>query len=400
MAAAVVMEPPQHTHSAWPSRSSMDAFSESGGAGTGAGSVGGCFNVELALGSANSLLSGPLDSPSPPASPPIDSVVSAACSSPGDLSPARASYLHTLLKRFPCPTRSNLSSLTGLVLESAVQHSSQSIVNALLLPHSPWLPSLYRLCGQLELEADVSALQSLFALLVAIVNLHDSQLLSLLFDRQHALHSLTVLEYDPAIIAHLASSNQPDQLTLPLRRHCHAMRNSHCLSLPLDNGQPHSDDADGGDGHSGGGGCGSGQGSSSDSVNECMHHLHRLEYAKDVVLLSHLDDPTTATLSQLCAQQRVQVIHQVQRDTTVHQLCRAMHVAADAMHEAQRHQAAQNTEGAVVSCQPVSGYSGSSGQYGMRLCTADDSRAGYQPGNARCSDFTHFLSSLSWMSLL
>ena len=277
-----------------------------------------------------------LDSVSPPASPPLESVVSAAYSSElGGLSPARATYLQTLLKRFPCPNRSNVSELQSLVLESAVHHSSQSIVNALLLPSSPWLPSLYSLCAQLERDEELSGLQTLFTLLVSVVNLHDSELLSLLFDSQHGLHSLTVLEYDPAIVAHVTQSAQ---LTLPLRRHHHALRHSHCLSLHFSSAQQPA--------HSGSDGSiedSSSGGDSFDSVGECLHQLHRLEYAKDVVLLSHLDDATAATLSQLCSQQRLRVIHHVQRDTTVHRLCRAVHVAADAILNAQRRYAANGT---------------------------------------------------------
>ena len=286
-----------------------------------------------------------LDALSSPASPPLDPIVGAGrSSSSGELSPARASYLQTLLKRFPCPTRANVSELQSLVLESAAHHSSQSIVNAVLLPSSPWLPSLYSLCALLECESDVLGLQGLFALLVGLVNLHDIQLLSLLFDSQHALHSLTVLEYDPAIVSYLS---QAAQLKLPLRRHWNAMRDSHCLNLHFSSqhsqSQPQPQQQHSATSHGSGiGNHGSGAnsewedgGSSSESVSQCLHLLHRLHYAKDVVLMSHLDDPTAATLSQLCSQQRVHVIHQLQRDTTVHQLCRAIHVAADAIHNAE-----------------------------------------------------------------
>ena len=280
-------------------------------------------------------LLGSLDSFSPPASPPLESVVSGGgCSSEGGsgLSPARATYLHTLLKRFPCPSQSNMSELLGLVLESAVHHSSQSIVNAILLPSSPWLPCLYQLCAQLEADDDVSELQALFSLLVAVVNLHDSQLLSVLFDARHALHTLTVLEYDPAIVQHLRHSKQ---LRLPLRRHWQALRDSHCVSLPF-HAQQQQQTSSGGLRD---------DGSLAESVSDCLHQLHRLQYAKDVVLLAHLDDPTAATLSQLCSQQRLHVIHAVQRDTTVHQLCRGIHVAADAIHSAQLQYAVDTPEG-------------------------------------------------------
>ena len=325
---------------------SPDSRGVAGGGGAVSGN-GRAFNVDDDADCDDELL-GSLDSLSPPASPPLESLVSAACSSQSQLtqlSPARATYLQTLLKRFPCPVRSNVAELQSLVLESAVHHSSQSILNALLLPSSPWLPALYSLCAQLEGESDVSGLQALFALLVAIVNLHDSALLSLLFDSRHALHSLTVLEYDPAIVAHLAHSAQ---LHLPLRRHWNALRDSHCLSLHLS--ARHHSRHEASDG--------------SDTVSDCLHQLHRLEYAKDVVLLSHLDDPTAATLSQLCSQQRVHVIHQVQRDTTVHQLCRGIHVAADSLHDAEMQYAAVRAGEVVANNNGQAGSdAGSSGQY-------------------------------------
>ena len=284
----------------------------------------------------NSLLS-PLHSLSPPSSPSLSEAAT-------DASPARVSYLHSLLKRFPCPTRSNVDSLLSRVLESAAHHSARSLVNALLLPDSPWLPSLYALCSQLEAEADVSGLQRLFALLVALVNLHSTELLSLLLNAQHALHSLTVLEYDPAIVQHLASSGQ---LRLPLRRHWQAMRDSHCLQL-----------------HASGVGA-------EESVGGCLHALHRLEYAKDVVLLAHVDDATAATLSQLCTHQRVQAVQEVQRDTTVHQLARALHVQADSMQRALERHTADATRQESINAGPRGSarQDGHEGQYGADACS-------------------------------
>ena len=174
--------------------------------------------------------------------------------------------------------------------DSALRHSLLAVTSA---PGSAWLSSVYSLCQQLEEAQDVAGLQSLFGLVVAAVNLlHDEQLLERLFDTAHAYHTFNLLEYDTAIVTRLTSTNA---LTLPLRCHSEALRAMRChrlLKTPP-----------------------------TSSIEESLHALYRLSYAKEVVLLQHLDDAALSTFTSILYLHKLSIIQQVHEDSLiVHQL--------------------------------------------------------------------------------
>ena len=209
------------------------------------------------------------------------------------------------LRHFPVASQSSLELLQQRLLDSAgdpaLRHGILTLTTA---ADSPWLSSMYALTLRLEEANDVDALQSVFALLVALINaVHDEQLIERLFDSAHALHTFAVLEYDPAIVTRLRTT---DALRLPLRRHSAALAASRCRwVLPPPPPQSSAEWA---------------------SVERALHFHHRLTYAKDVVLLAHLDDAALSTFTSIAYIYRVSIVQQIHEDTTiVHQLAQAMH---------------------------------------------------------------------------
>ena len=245
----------------------------------------------------------------------------AALSPPGNASPdapqpyadavpglvaASAEDWAAFLRRFPVPSQSSLELLQQRLLDSAGDPALRHVVLTLTTAaESPWLSSMYALTLRLEEAGDVDALQAVFALLVALINaVHDEQLIERLFDSAHALHTFAVLEYDPAIVARLRST---EALQLPLRRHTAALAASRCRwVLPPPPPPPQSS-------------------AEWASVERALHFHHRLAYAKDVVLLAHLDDAALSTFTSIAYIYRVSIVQQIHEDTTiVHQLAQAM----------------------------------------------------------------------------
>lgn len=193
-------------------------------------------------------------------SPSLASPGPSSTSTSSSSSPASSDDSVAALRSFPLPSLDSLDLLHQRLQDSqADPQLRQAILTATTASGSPWLSSLFALCGALETEQDVDALQSLFALLIALMNaVHDEQLLERLFDSNHALHSFSVLEYDPAIIARLREANE---LRLPLRRHSAALQSARCHWVLPSSPSP----------------------SSSvewASVERCLHFHYRLQYAK------------------------------------------------------------------------------------------------------------------------
>ena len=224
------------------------------------------------------------------------------------LSAAAAFPLPSSLSLLPCLHRR----LVDSGVDSALRHS---IVAQLSSPGSPWLCALFELVRSCEVCGDLEGLQRLFGLLVALLNaMHDEQVVELLLTPQLALFTFTALEYDPAIVARLTSTQQ---LRLPLRRHTQALQAARCYSvLPL---LPAA--------------ASSSPGSAAVEVDESelaaleqrLHLYHRLQYAKDVVLLAHLDDAATAAFTSLSYTTRASIISITHHHTTlVHHITHAL----------------------------------------------------------------------------
>ena len=213
---------------------------------------------------------------------------------------------------FPLPSSmSVLPSLQSRLIECGMDSAlRQSILSLIASPASPWLSSLFELTRRCEEAGELDSLQRLFSLLVSLINaLHDEALVELLFHSSLALFTFISLEYDPAIVARLSSTGQ---LRLPLRRHMDAMRAARChwvLPPAATSSSAEDEDDDG-----------------SAAVERRLHFYHRLSYAKDVVLLAHLDDAAAATFTSLTYTYRMHIVTLVHHHTAiVHRLTRQMH---------------------------------------------------------------------------
>ena len=268
-------------------------------------------------------------SPSYASFPPVNSF-------PSNRSPSPSSSLVSSSLSFPSsegwsaalgvfPPLSSLSSLPVLHQRLVESQTSSSLRQSLVLlttaPQSPWLPSLFGLCRRCEEAEDLQGLQKLFALLVALINaLHEERLLERLFDSETAYATLAVLEYDPAIIATLSSTHS---LHLPLRRHAETLRSVRChrphlLSLTEEEG------SDGRRGAVNSSGEVTGQ-SEWNAVERCLHFHYRLSYAKDAILLPHLDDAAIATFTSTLHLYKLSIIQQCHEDIPlVHHSTRAL----------------------------------------------------------------------------
>ena len=176
------------------------------------------------------------DSPDDAAAAEDDSSSSGSASSSAgaaDTQETEAPALSSSSALLPRPQRDTLESLQ-LTLQAACDDSTLRAGLVVWLTAAggrAWLSSLSSLLLELERAGDAEGLQLLFRLMVALVNLHDESLLSLLLSEAQAFLTLCCLEYDPAVCSHLTDAGSRP-LPLPLRRHTQALQAARCHRVP------------------------------------------------------------------------------------------------------------------------------------------------------------------------